>query len=178
MITWLKVIDYFKKCPKWQSNRIRDSFVIVIVPALVCTASWITLALAPHVQVLCSLWEIDKSALFRVNPSYITCHSLQNLIIEPIRSSLYCTRHCQVGENWEGSESAVNHNFEARAFFSPPKGVLRIVEWWESSLASNSWLTSMNDATWIFCNVGKSCHDERGHWLCSVFRWAIAQGAI
>ena len=34
MITWLKVIDYFKKCPKWQSNRIRDSFVIVIVPAL------------------------------------------------------------------------------------------------------------------------------------------------
>ena len=34
MITWLKVIDYFKKCLKWQSNRIHDSFVIVIVPAL------------------------------------------------------------------------------------------------------------------------------------------------
>ena len=28
------VIDYFKKCPKCQSNRNRDSFVIVIDPPL------------------------------------------------------------------------------------------------------------------------------------------------
>ena len=88
MITWLKVIDYFKKCPKWQSNRIHDSFVIVIVPALVVLSS--------------NAHTLLAAALLTVRPR--PCPQLEGLFLHFTQTQSRETIVLKANKNTDGSD--------------------------------------------------------------------------